>query len=461
MMTRLRFRVFVFFLAIAAALSLILWTAQAGLKRVRDLGKKLTSDEFKRFEVGEALQQQVLSLNNILLRYAISRDPEYKRRFTEASKALDDATDEWKLQKQNSLRENQVLDKINTEYDVYLAVTANILKKVESAGSGPISLNDFSAVEVESNKLLKDLSDELGDAHHEALASLLKSTNQSLVRLRDMLLGASLLLLVLAGGLAFVLYREMIAPLQVKLVESQALIERSQKLASLGMLAAGVAHEIRNPLTAIKARLFTLQKRLAADSPNSADAQVIAQEINRLERIVKEVLQFARPSEPQLVALQAVQPLREAHALMAVQLEKMNIQLVLENSPPAHIKVDLQQIKQVLINLIQNAADSIDKDGAVRLRARLDRRRLSAGATDVVILEVADTGKGISPEVQKRIFDPFFSTKEAGTGLGLSIAARIVEKHGGALQYQTEVNRGTTFGIVLPRIAKEEISRSQ
>ena len=87
----------------------------------------------------------------------------------------------------------------------------------------------------------------------------------------------------------------------------------------------------------------------------------------------------------------------------------------------------------------------------VTLRARLDSKRLADRVSEVVILEVADTGKGIPPEVEKRLFDPFFTTKDAGTGLGLAIAARIVEKHGGALQYQTQPNRGTTFGIVLPR----------
>ena len=95
------------------------------------------------------------------------------------------------------------------------------------------------------------------------------------------------------------------------------------------------------------------------------------------------------------------------------------------------IKVDPAQIKQVLINLVQNAADSMDAGGTITLRARHDRKRLANGETDVVILEVADTGKGIPPEVEGRLFDPFFTTKETGTGLGLSIAARIVEKHGG------------------------------
>jgi signal transduction histidine kinase len=227
-------------------------------------------------------------------------------------------------------------------------------------------------------------------------------------------------------------------------------VERQEKLASLGMLAAGVAHEIRNPLTAIKAWLYLQQKHLTPGTPEFADAELIGGEINRLERIVKDFLQFARPSEPQFAVVSAEQTLREVQTLMEPELEKSKIKLVRDKTAPAQIRIDPQQIKQVLINLIQNAADSIGENGTVTLRARLDVKRLNERQTDVVILEVSDTGKGISPEAEKRLFDPFFTTKDFGTGLGLPIAARIVEKHQGALQHQTQAEHGTTFGIVLP-----------
>ena len=253
-------------------------------------------------------------------------------------------------------------------------------------------------------------------------------------------------------SLAVVVYREMIMPLRMKLVESHAIIQRQEKLASLGVLAAGVAHEIRNPLTAIKARLFTQQKSLQPGSPPYQDTQVIGKEIDRLERIVKDVLQFARPPEPDLVPLPADLPLREAVELMAPQLEKCAIQVKLECAGEMMVRADPQQLKQVLINLIQNAADSIGHNGAIALRARASTERLAGQSQPAVVLEVEDSGKGISPDVQKRLFDPFFSTKEGGTGLGLAVAARIVQKHGGALQFRTRLNHGTTFGIVLPKL---------
>jgi signal transduction histidine kinase len=120
------------------------------------------------------------------------------------------------------------------------------------------------------------------------------------------------------------------------------------------------------------------------------------------------------------------------------------------------VSADVDKMKQVLINFIQNAADSMEAGGAITLRTRLNKRRLHGGNVPAVSLEIADTGKGIPPEVQKRLFDPFFTTKETGTGLGLCIAARIVEKHGGVIDYETQLNRGTTFSIVLPLASNDE-----
>jgi signal transduction histidine kinase len=242
----------------------------------------------------------------------------------------------------------------------------------------------------------------------------------------------------------------MIAPLQAQLCESQALIARQEKLASLGVLGTGVAHEIRNPLTAIKFRLFSLKKSLPPEFAENEDARTISEEINRLDRIVKDFLQFARPSEPELLRIPAERILQEVQGFMKSELEEAAIDLKLEVSQPVWIFADTHQLKQVLINLIQNSADSIDKNGVVTLGLKT-RAGASRGINgSAAILSVTDTGKGIPGEVQKRLFDPFFTTKDGGTGLGLAIAARIVEKHGGLLHYRTEVNRGTTFEIVLP-----------
>ncbi|MFM1769587.1 MAG: hypothetical protein RJA22_2116 [Verrucomicrobiota bacterium] len=273
---------------------------------------------------------------------------------------------------------------------------------------------------------------------------------------------SSAVLLGVGAGLAVLLYRGLIAPLQERLRQSQRVIERQEKLSSLGVLAAGIAHEIRNPLTSIRVRLFTQQALLKPGSEEHEDNVFLTGEIARLERIVKDFLAFARPADPQPAPLPASRPLREVAPLLAPELRKSGIVLREEYLADPVVQADAGQIKQVLINLVRNAADAITgttgaspatgpaERGTITLRTRTEIRRRRGGSASWAILEVADTGPGIPPEVQGRLFDPFFTTKASGTGLGLSMALRIVEKHGGLLEYSTAPGRGTLFRIVLP-----------
>ena len=159
---------------------------------------------------------------------------------------------------------------------------------------------------------------------------------------------------------------------------------------------------------------------------------------------------------PEMVTAPARRIVEEVYALLKPQLQKAAIELKMGECDASWVRADMQQIKQVLINLIQNAADSIERDGVITLRVRFEPGSVRRGTAESVIVEVADNGRGIAPDVRKRLFDPFFTTKEGGTGLGLPIAARIVEKHGGALHYQTELHRGTTFSLVLPSVREHE-----
>jgi signal transduction histidine kinase len=277
--------------------------------------------------------------------------------------------------------------------------------------------------------------------------------------LQALLFGALLLLIISGVFLGMVVWRDMIRPLRLQLVESQDLLQRSEKLASLGVLAAGVAHEIRNPLTAIKARLYTQQKLLVPESPAAKDARVISGEIDRLERIVRQFLDFARPEQPALAPLECATLLQEVAEFLRPQFENAGGQIEIQPQADPHITTrvmgDAAQLKQVLINIIQNAAEAAGKSGRVRLRCRVCEHRLRGILLPAVILEIEDNGSGIPAEIQDRLFDPFFTTKESGTGLGLSIAARIVERHGGSIEFQTDPRQGTVFGVILPRLANE------
>src|SRR5439155_17717687 len=191
--------------------------------------------------------------------------------------------------------------------------------------------------------------------------------------------------------------------LRAQLVESRAINERQEKLAALGTLAAGMAHEIRNPLTAINVRLHSLKRTLVEGSSEHEDAAVIEEEIHRLDRIVKDVLHFARPAEPRPVIRTTGSLFNRVQDLLGPQLEQAAIRLNVVPLPPGTafwVRVDPQQIEQVLINLIQNAAESIGQKGTTTLRARAAFMPLAGRPAPVVILEVIDTGMGIPLEVQ-------------------------------------------------------------
>ncbi len=267
---------------------------------------------------------------------------------------------------------------------------------------------------------------------------------------RVLLLAASLTVLTLGGILALSFYRLMVAPLRTKVLQSDAIIERQKKLAHLGELASGLAHEIRNPLTAINARLFTLQRVLPEETEEANDARIIREEVRRLDRIVRDFLDLARPRDPQRAPMSVSDLLREVREFLSPSLHKQGLKLKWETNADAQVSADRQQLKQVLINLIQNAADSMGDSGTVTLRTSRDRRELEGQATDALVIEVEDTGPGIPEQIHDKLFDPFFSTKDGGTGLGLPIAKKILVQHGGDLEFVPDSPAGATFRIILP-----------
>jgi len=445
-------------LALTALLGslLVIWISRSTWERVDRLQREFAGLKADSFYLGVRLRNDIQRLNDTLLRYRLRGDVADFETFQTDALSFKGWLESSRTNAATA-REQEFLTQILGEYNDYLTESTKVLEA--SIGRWSVTQardfkKSYEKVQQQSEHLLF-LCDTFIDNQRTAFELFLDESNRTLTTSQRLLKLALALLLTLAAALVVLVYRGMIAPLRHQLTESHATIARQEKLASLGALAAGVAHEIRNPLTAIKFRLFSLKKTLPAAGVDNEDAAVIGNEISRLERIVKDFLQFARPSEPNLVTIPAQRILQEVNDLLQPQLEKASITLKLEPSESVWVRVDTQQIKQVLINLVQNAADSIGRDGEITLRVH-DESGSNHKPVNMVVLEVADNGKGIPPEVQKRLFDPFFTTKEGGTGLGLSIGARIVEKHGGELRYQTENNRGTTFSILLPRVGEHE-----
>jgi two-component system NtrC family sensor kinase len=226
------------------------------------------------------------------------------------------------------------------------------------------------------------------------------------------------------------------------LEESQAQVLHQEKMAAFGLLAAGIAHEVGNPLTAISAVVQLLEGRVADDATRDK-LRLITPELARIQAILRELIGFSRPASDQAGRVQLDDVVTEALRIAKFYKGGNNRRVVatLDNAlPPLHGVRD--QFVQVVFNLVLNAIDATAKGGTIEVRVRR--------AGNAIALEVADDGCGIPPEVTTRLFRPYFTTKRHGTGLGLFVIRRIAEAHGGAVVVESEVGRGTTFRVTLP-----------
>jgi PAS domain S-box-containing protein len=225
-------------------------------------------------------------------------------------------------------------------------------------------------------------------------------------------------------------------------------LQVSERLAALGRITAGVAHEVKNPLNSMRLWLENLKESLPAepDSASQQAVQVLDKEIDRLDAVVKRFLDFTRPMDIRLEATQLAHLLKEVLEIAQPQLQKSNIQLaqLLPIDVP-EVYVDRALLKQAVLNLVLNAAEAMPNGGQMRLV--LSRRGEMAEIT------VGDTGKGIPLEHRQRIFQLFFTTRPGGSGIGLASAFRIIQLHNGSIDFTSEVGRGTTFRIELPLAA--------
>jgi two-component system sensor histidine kinase PilS (NtrC family) len=243
----------------------------------------------------------------------------------------------------------------------------------------------------------------------------------------------------LAGGASgqVILFQDL-----TELRQMEEAVRRTDRLAVVGGLAAGLAHEIRNPLASMCGSIEILGAAPGLDEQERRLMQVVRSEAERLEALVREFLSFAKPISPAFEPLDGARVVTETVELFRQEVAERGIELVARTAASVWVRADPGQLRQVLWNLLGNAADATPAGGRVEVGIV---RQAGEG-----VLEVSDTGHGIADEDLQRIFDPFFTTKERGTGLGLAIVHRIVEAHSGHLSVHSEVGRGTTFRLALP-----------
>jgi two-component system nitrogen regulation sensor histidine kinase GlnL len=241
---------------------------------------------------------------------------------------------------------------------------------------------------------------------------------------------------------------------RVRELESQ--LRRSDRLAALGVLAAGVAHEVRNPLAGIRAAAQLLAGEPAFVPALQEFTGRIIRQVDRLNRLVDDLLTFAGERPLARRACNVNQILEEVLGLAEPGRAATGVRVIREYDPELPVVAgDADRLAQVFLNLIKNGSEAMEAGGDLTIRTRFERGAPQCGGRAAALIEVIDRGPGMPADVQQEIFNPFFTTKAAGTGLGLPISLRIVEEHGGALEASSRLGEGTVFRVWLPLATDE------
>lgn len=227
-------------------------------------------------------------------------------------------------------------------------------------------------------------------------------------------------------------------------------LQQSEKLAAVGELSTYVAHEIRNPLFAIAGFANSLLHSSTLDEKARGKVSIILEESNRLDKILKSLLNFSRPTQSMEGQVDVARVAMQTMELMGLACQKQGIEVKIEVAPALPMaKGDPELLKQCIINMVKNSMEAMPEGGGLVMRCFLRK--------DHVVMELEDTGRGIAPENLDQVFNPFFSTKDKGSGLGLAMTKKILDEIGGSVELESEVGKGTTVRLVMPPlIAAEE-----
>jgi len=382
------------------------------------------------------------------------------RTFNEMRERLSTTLDQLRERAATIERQNVELDRRFNELRALQTYTENILRTVDSAIfsvdlEGRVRRPNRAAQDLlglEDDREIEDfVSESLQDSLRAAL-DLGESTVSDEITLSSpeggeipMALSVSPLRegTTVTGAVAVLTDLQVIKNLEI-------LVSRQERLAALGQLTAGVAHELRNPLSIIKACAEILQQKFGGQPDENGLCMDIVEEVDRLSRVVSDFLSFARPSEPNREPLD----LNELIEITSERIKRTGELGVCINRSLAPtlptVEADPGQVEQVLLNLIRNGAEAMNGAGEIAIRSGF------CDDGETVWIEVGDSGEGMDEDTRRRIFDPFFTSKAEGTGLGLSICHRIMDSHDGSIQVvQTALGKGTVFRIAFPRSERE------
>lgn len=482
----LRTRIYLLLAALVAITlcggSVIFWYTY----RMERLLGSITGRDLTFLRLADDLETILIHQKGFVAYYFMDKDPRWLAELAEYRTDFRELLAE--AQKQAVQEEDlQLLETIQADFEKY---TANMGRVVElyDRGENEAGIALHRASREDFSKLI-DLTEQFKDLYQQRVWEKKEQSLKEAARLRVVAATAVGVSLVLFTLLASVLAFQVLEPIRRLALETgrgpggepanevatlsrrvKGLIEdrnltltelersrerllQSEKMALVGKLAAEVAHTIRNPLTSIKMRLFSLERSLNLSPARREDLDVISQEMRHLDNIVKNFLEFARPPKFKMQVCNVSEIVDMSVQLLEKRFEHQGIQLERRRGVwLPNVYADPDAIKEVLVNLLLNACDAMKEDGSITIS---EEEGIAEHMGRVVLVRVSDTGPGIPMHLWEKVWEPFFSTKEDGTGLGLAIALRTVEEHGGRLELRPSEGRGATFVMTLP-VHREE-----
>lgn len=455
--------------------------------RMEGLLSSLIDGDVAAFQAAEALESSLIYQKGFVSYYYQDGDPDWLRSLGEYRQVFRERLEE-AMSFAETEREKEVIKRIEREYALYLRSQDQV---IEYYMKGELEAGSLLHKQIRGH--YSGILEASREFRNFFLERIRKVKDASLIqgrKLRVIAGTAILTVFFLAVLMAFVLVNNVLGPVrrlaleadrtsgsaqsddEVKALsrsirglledvdQTHSELERSrehllqaEKLALVGKLAAGMAHSLRNPLTSVKMRLFSLGRTLTLTPDQKEDFEVISEEIAHTDTIVQNFLEFSRPPKLKMQRVSPSDVVDMAIQLLRHRLESYDVVIRLNRRQRLpRIQGDPEQLKEVLANLVENSCEAMKgKGGTIFIYEEVD----TAGPGGrFAVIRLADTGPGIPENIREKLFQPFFTTKEEGSGLGLSIASRIIEEHGGTVRCESRMGEGASFIITLP--LKEE-----
>ncbi len=453
--------------------------------KTEDLFNGIVQRHLPVYQAAEALETSLLNQKGYLSYYLLDKNPEWLRQMDEfkndftahlacAKPLVEDA---W---------EKEALARIEAVYIIYIAAKDRVLTLYEKGDPGAGAALHR---EVRANFFkIFELCEKFKSFHKKAIDSVVADSRVDAGRLRYIGLLAIVTVVLLSLLINYIFTRHILEPIRklaqeadhlgqgrisgnelkalkssvhglienaehthAELMRSRQTLMQSEKMALVGKLAAGTAHSIRNPLTSIKMRLFSLGKSRQLSSDQQENISVISTEIGQINKILENFLEFSRPPKLSMKKHSPSQVVDNTLRLLDQRLKSYGVTVELVRTAPLdEVFLDAGQLKEAMANIIINACEAMEKGGQITISETMDSINKDR---DTAVIRIQDSGPGIPQPIQDEIFNPFFTTKEQGTGLGLSICFNIINEHGGCLVLdspQGEDPQGACFTITLP-----------